>query len=127
MYLIFAICDFGGNKKFPTTSGKQIRDFCYIDDTVSAILLILTKKSTKGEVFNVASGIPIRIKNVINLVNKIVGKGRPEFNKRKLNEGENEVLYADIKKIKKKLNWAPKTNLLKGLKKTIKSFKENDN
>ena len=115
------------NKKFPTTSGKQIRDFCYIDDTVSAIFLILTKKKTIGEAFNVASGIPIKIKTVIGMVNKIIGKGIPEFNKRKLRYGENEVLYANIRKMKKMLNWKPKTSLLKGLKKTITAFKEKDN
>ena len=115
------------NKRFPTTSGEQIRDFCYIDDTVSAILLILIKTKTIGEVFNVASGIPIKIKAVIHLINKIVGMGTPEFNSRKLRDDENEVLYADIKKIKKILNWKPKTQLLKGLKKTIKAFQANDN
>jgi len=113
------------NKKFPTTSGNQIRDFCYIDDTVSAILLILTNKNSVGEVFNVASGIPVKIKRVVNLINKIIRKGKPEFNKRALHAGENEFLYADIKKIKKKLKWRPKVSLLKGLKKTIKAFKEN--
>ena len=110
------------NKKFPTTSGEQIRDFCYIDDTVSAILLILIDKKAIGKVFNVASGVPIKIKTVINMVNKIIGKGMPEFNKRKLQDGENEVLYADIKKMKKILKWKPRTLLLQGLKKTIKAY-----
>jgi len=112
------------NKSFPTTSGEQIRDFCYIDDTVSAILLILRDKKAVGQVFNVATGTPVKIKKVINLITKIVGKGKPEFNKRGLREGENEILYADIKKIKKILNWKPKTSLLLGLKKTIKAFKK---
>ena len=111
------------NKKFPTTSGEQIRDFCYVDDTVDAILLILTKKNTTGEIFNVASGVPIKIKKVISLVNKIVGKGKPDFNKRKVHEGENQILYADIKKIKKKLKWKPKTSLNTGLIKTINFFR----
>ena len=115
------------NKEFPTTSGEQIRDFCYIDDTVSAILLILTNRKATGEVFNVASGIPVKIKTVIKLINKIIGKGKPEFNKLKLHKRENKILYADIKKINKKLNWKPKINLLKGLKKTIKAFKIHDN
>ncbi len=113
------------NKKFPTTSGNQIRDFCYIDDTVSAILLLLTNKKIVGTTFNVASGVPVKIKTIINLINKTIGKGTPEFNKRKLHPGENEILYADIKKIKKKLNWRPKIGLLNGLKKTITSFKKN--
>ena len=56
------------------------------------------------------------------MVNKIIGKGMPEFNKRKLQDGENEVLYADIKKMKKILKWKPQTLLLQGLKKTIKAY-----
>ncbi len=112
------------NRKFPTTSGEQIRDFCYIDDVVNAILLLLTSKKTSGKIFNVASGIPIKIKTVINLVNKIIGKGSPEYNKIQLSERENKELFANIKKIKKELNWKPKVSLLKGLNKTIKAFKK---
>ena len=112
------------NKKFPTTSGEQIRDFCYIDDTVYAILLLLTSKKTVGKTYNVASGIPIKVKTVVNLVNKITGKGVPEFNKLKLNTHENKELFANIKKIKKELNWKPKVSLLKGLNKTINAFKK---
>ncbi len=113
------------NQKFPTTSGEQVRDFCYISDTVSAILLLLTNKKIVGDIFNVASGVPVKIKTVINLINKIIGKGKPEFNKRKLHDGENEKLYADIKKIKNQLNWRPKVTLVNGLKKTISYFKKN--
>ena len=50
---------------------------------------------------------------------KITGKGKPEFNRRKIRKDENEVLYADIKKIKKMLNWKPRTKLLNGIKSTI--------
>jgi len=115
------------DKKFPTTSGEQLRDFCYIDDTVEAIFLVLINKKTAGETFNVASGKPIKIKTVINLISKIIGKGDPQFNKRKLREGENDALYANTKKIQEMLNWKPKVKLLKGLKKTIKLFKKNAN
>ena len=33
-------------------------------------------------------------------------------------------LYPNISKAKKILNWTPKTNLINGLKKTIKSYKQ---
>ena len=92
---------------------------------MSAILLLLTNKKIVGDIFNVASGVPVKIKTVINLINKIIGKGKPEFNKRKLHDGENEKLYADIKKIKNQLNWRPKVTLVNGLKKTISYFKKN--
>ena len=111
------------NKKFQTTSGKQVRDFCHVDDTVSAILLILTNKKTSGQIFNVASGVPVKIKNIIYLIRKIIGKGTPQFGRRELRHGENEILYANVKKIKKKLKWQPKISLSKGLKKTISYYK----
>jgi len=114
------------NKKFPTTSGEQVRDFCYIDDIISAILLLMLSKKTTGKTFNVATGIPTKIKTIIILIKKIIGKGKPQFNKRKLRKGENEILYANIKKIKKKLNWKPKVKLLTGLKETIIFFKKNN-
>ena len=83
----------------------------------------MTSNKTNGEIFNVASGVPIKIKTVIDLINESIGLGIPEFNKRKLRQRENKTLYADIRKIKKILNWKPKTKIKIGLKKTIEYFK----
>ena len=110
------------NKKFPTSHGKQLRDFCYIDDTVRAILISLTSKKANGKIFNVASGKPKRISSVIKQVVSIVGKGKPIFGKRK-DISENMALYANIDKIKKTLNWYPQIPFHEGLKKTINSFR----
>ena len=55
-------------KSFPVSSGNQIRDFCYIDDVVKAIILSLRNKKSFGEVINIASGNPVKIKCVINSI-----------------------------------------------------------
>ena len=110
------------DKEFPVSSGDQIRDFCYIDDIIDAIILILKSKNIDGEVFNIGGGKPIQIKNLINKINKIIGKGKPLFGKIKMRKNENISLYANIKKIKKHINWIPKTNLDTGLKSTIKYY-----
>ena len=31
--------------KFPTSSGEQLRDFCYIEDVIRAIFLVLENDS----------------------------------------------------------------------------------
>lgn len=111
------------NKKFPTSSGEQKRDFCFVEDTVRAIFAALTSEKANGEIFNVASGIPMTIRSVINQVSVIIGKGQPEFGKIHKNIVENTALYADIKKIKTILNWSPQVSLKEGLKITINSFK----
>tara|TARA_Y100000590_G_scaffold470153_1_gene662362 strand:+ start:3139 stop:4047 length:909 start_codon:yes stop_codon:yes gene_type:complete len=111
------------NKKFKTSAGVQKRDFCFIDDVISAIFLALKTKKCKGEIFNIGSGNPIKIRSVIKYICKIIGKGKPQFGKLKLRKNENINLYPSIKKIKKKLKWKPKIQFSTGVKITINSFK----
>ena len=65
--------------KFPTSSGEQLRDFCFIEDIIKAIFLALEKEKAIGEVMNIASGEPISIYDMINNVKKLIGKGEPSF------------------------------------------------
>ena len=46
------------DRSFPTSAGEQLRDFCYIEDVVYAIFLVLENDSVNGEIFNIASGQP---------------------------------------------------------------------
>ena len=111
-----------GNKKFPSSKGEQIREFCYIDDFVNAVFISLKSKKNQGEIFNIGSGKPIKIKQVINQIKKKIGKGRPQFGKIKYKAGENMKVFADINKAKVKLNWKPKVKFSDGLNTVINSF-----
>jgi|TARA_B100001063_G_scaffold229116_1_gene241061 nucleoside-diphosphate-sugar epimerase len=111
------------NKSFKTTSGKQYNDFCYIDDVVDAIFKSLFLNKTNGQIINLGSGKPIKILNLILLVKKLIGKGRPSIGGLKYKKGTNMKNFPNIKKAKKILTWHPKINLIDGLKSTIKSFK----
>ena len=46
---------------FPVSKGIQLRDFCYVDDVINAIILALIGKKALGKVFNVGSGKPVSI------------------------------------------------------------------
>ena len=108
------------NKKFILTKGVQTRDFCYIDDVVKAIFLLLNKDDNiNGKIFNVASGKDISIKKLVLLIKNIVGLGKPIFGKLDLKKNEVIKSRADIKKIKK-MGWLPKTNLETGIKLLLK-------
>ena len=104
---------------FPVSGGAQLRDFCYVDDVSRGILMALKNKDVEGEVINLASGEPISIREIIEIVRDIVGKGRPEFGKIPYRVGENMILYADTKKANKILKWNPETFISDGIKKTI--------
>ena len=122
--LIIRGCQY--DKTFPTTEGKQIRDFCYVDDTVRAILQTLVVPEAVGNIINIASGNPVSIREMIEKVCLISGSGKPLYGRVNYRPGENMSLYANISKAKRILNWVPTTNIDKGLKKTIDWF-ENDN
>ena len=111
------------NKVFPTTKGEQYCDFCYIDDAVRAIFKTLTSKKTDGEIINIGSGRPMKIKNAIKLVQKLIGKGKPQFGKLKYKKDTNMKIYPNINKAKQIINWRPKVNFNKGLKLTISLFR----
>ena len=100
-------------------NGNQKRDFTYISDAVDAIILA-AKSNFSGEVFNVGSGKSVSVNRIIKLLGgkKIFIAKRP---------GEPTNTFADIKKIKKSLNWLPKVNIEQGieiLKKNINDWED---
>lgn len=111
------------NEKFKASEGKQLRDFCYIDDVVEAVVRSALSPCTKGQVINVASGIPVSIMEMIKRVVNIIGGGKPQFGAIPYRKGENMELYADISNAKRMINWMPVTSLEEGLNKTIEYYK----
>ena len=97
------------NKPFTVVgTGNQTRDFTYVSDIVSAFL-IASKSKVSNEIFNVGSGQTISVNKIID----ILGGKRVHIEKR---PGEPECTFANISKIKKKLNWKPKVKIEKGMK-----------
>tara|TARA_B100000989_G_scaffold295557_1_gene276902 strand:+ start:1400 stop:2308 length:909 start_codon:yes stop_codon:yes gene_type:complete len=112
------------NKKFPCSSGKQLRDFIYVEDVIDAIIKILKNKNVKGEIINIGSGKPIAIKKVILKICKLVNSGIPQFNKIKFRKDEIPKLYPSIKKAKKLIKWSPQVDMFSGLNKCIQYHKK---
>ncbi len=114
------------NNNISITLGEQIRDYCYIEDVLNAIFLSFDNRNNAlGNVINIASGNPIKIKEMVCKVNSLIGKGKPLFGSIKYRENESMSLYADINKAKKLLNWKPIYKIDEGLKETINWYREN--
>ena len=113
------------NISFPCSSGKQYRDFLYVDDFNNFLLKVLkNKKKCLGQIFNVGIGKAYKIKKIINFIHKKINKGQPMFGKIKLRAEESEKLFQIIKKAKKIINWTPRISIEKGLIKTINSYRK---
>jgi len=112
------------NNKFPCSEGTQSRDFVHVFDVVNAIFKSLKSKKAKGQIINIGSGKPQKIKRIILNIKKISKGGQPQFGKIKLRKDEILKIYPSINKAKKIINWEPKISFNKGLKSTIKYYYE---
>ena len=124
-FLPYLIDNCINNREFKVTRGAQIRDFLYIKDFNLALIKAFKNQNAYGEVINIASGIPISIKEVIECVTDITGKGKPIYGGIEYRKGESMNLYADIVKAKKILQWEPKFQFKDSLKKVINWYREN--
>ncbi len=113
--------------KFACSDGKQFRDFIYINDVISAIIKALKKNNATGQILNLGSGKPQKLKKIIKEISSIINKGTPDYGKIKLRKDEMLKIYPDISKTKKILNWEPKTSFKKGLKMTVQYYKKFNN
>ena len=114
------------NKNFPSSEGKQSRDFLFIDDVVNAIFKVLNNKKSVNQTYNIGFGKPLNIKSLIMKIVNLCKGGKPLFGKIKLRKDESLLSYPNILKAKKTLKWQPKVNIDEGLKKTINYYKLNN-
>lgn len=102
--------------------GEQVRDFIYIEDLAHAHVDVLSLSGYN--VFNIGTETGVKVKEVLNLILKIVGHQVP-INDLGDRPGDVMANYASSEKIKKAVGWRPKNSLEEGLKKTISDFKTN--
>jgi len=106
--------------------GKQIRDFNYVLDVVSALMMVIGHESARGEAFNLGCNEKINVHDFTKLLIELCGSGElklipfPE-EKKKIEVGD---FYGDISKIKNKIGWEPKFTLKEGLSLTLDYYKK---
>jgi UDP-glucose 4-epimerase len=95
-------------------NGNQSRDFTYVSDVVEAFEMV-AKSTLKNKIFNIGSNKTIKVKTIIKYL-----KG--DYVKIPKRPGEPDITFADIKKIKKELNWKPKVDIEQGIKIMLKNI-----
>ncbi len=99
--------------------GLQTRDFISVYDVVNANLLAMEKNSGNYQVFNVGSGNPITIKSIAETIAKLYGKNIKPNISGKFRKWDIRHCYADISKIRDKLEFEVKTSFEEDLKELI--------
>jgi len=107
--------------------GSPYREFLYSDDLAEALLFLMDSKNASeiGELINIGTGTDITIKELAEIINKIVYADVPnkhcniEWDISKPNGTPRKLL--DVGKLTS-LGWKAKTNLTEGIGKAYKDF-----
>ncbi len=108
-------------------STDTIRDFNYIDDTVSGIINIIETKNTAGSIFNLCSNKAYSISEIITVIEEIKGeKLNVIIDKKRIRPFKSEVskLLGDNSKAIAELGFNSRINIFKGLKSTYNWYKK---
>lgn len=94
--------------------GQQTRDYTFISDAIAANLAAVTVSAAVGEIFNIGGGSRVVLTEVIDTMEKIVG--RPiRKNHIATAMGDARHTAADVSKAQKLLGYQPQVTLVDGL------------
>ena len=97
-------------------TGKQKRDFIFIDDLNRAIFKCIRSNYSNNKIYNVGSGKSISINKLKKLVSR---SSKTIFLKKRVDDIEKST--SNIKKISRELKWFPQTAFREGLDKILKT------
>ncbi|MFQ5902356.1 MAG: NAD-dependent epimerase/dehydratase family protein [Candidatus Binatia bacterium] len=112
-----------GNSPTINGDGKQTRDYVYIEDVVTANLLVLESSYTGA--LNIGTGCETDVLTLFSLLcdkmgsNTVALHGPPKV-------GEQRRSSLDISRAREVLGWSPRISLSAGLDKTIVGYRRSD-
>jgi UDP-glucose 4-epimerase len=117
---IFSKLMLEGGQPIINGTGKQTRDFVYVDDVVEAIM------ATIGEdiqgIFNVGTGQESTVNECYGIIKELANSSCKDlYGAAKKGEQFRSVL--DVKKLREGFDWEPQVSLPEGLKMTVEFFK----
>ena len=118
-YLISRLRD---DQPVDLTPGEQVRDFLFEDDVTSAFLDAATADGLEsGEVYNVCSSQPTRIREIGEMVADAMGKPREllHWGERPYRPDELMWLVGDNRRFRAATGWTPKVGLREGIARVL--------
>ena len=102
--------------------GSQTRSFCYVDDLIRGMILLM--ESNYHKPVNIGNPNEYSIKEIANLIKELINPSL-NFEFKPLPQDDPKQRKPSIELAKRNLNWEPKVNLKQGLIETIDWFKDN--
>jgi len=95
--------------------GNESRDFVFVDDVVEATTLGIERPEAAGEVFNVGTGVPVKVMQVAQSLKALIGADVPINVTGNFRLGDIRHNYADMAKARLLLDFTPKVDFETGI------------
>jgi nucleoside-diphosphate-sugar epimerase len=102
--------------------GSQIRDFVNIKDVVYGNMLAMESNNAVGEIFNIGTGVPTSVLDLLEIAKNIVGKNEIHPMFAEARAGEIVRSLPDISRARNLLGYNPRINLQNGLEHFMKAY-----
>jgi UDP-glucuronate decarboxylase len=102
-------------------TGDQTRSFCYVDDTVEALIKLMNQNETNGPI-NIGNPYEMTMNELAQKILTLMPYSSSKIIYEQLPNDDPRQRKPDISKAKEYLDWTPSTKLEDGLNKTIKYF-----
>ena len=103
--------------------GSQRRDFTFVDDIARGVVGSLDRRPG-FEVINLGSDRPVKINEVINEIEMVIGK-TAIIEQHPFPQTDMIATWANISRARELLDWEPEISLEEGIKATVDWYKEN--
>jgi len=103
-------------------NGEQTRSFCYVDDLIDGMILLMESNFQKP--INIGNSKEFTIKDLAYLVKDLINPDL-EFEYKELPKDDPKRRKPSIELAKNILNWEPKVEIKEGIIKTINWFRNN--
>ena len=123
---IFSSRLLNGNSPLVFEDGQQTRDFIHVSDVVAANLLALEWGEDGAHVFNVGTGRPLSVLELVNVLREELGRGPSERVLNKFREGDIRHCYADTSRIHAILGFTPRVTMEEGVEDLVAWVREQD-
>lgn len=104
------------------SDGTYVRDYIYVKDVVHAYMRLaerLDDDQVRGQAFNFSPEKPMRVLEIVSVIQKLMGCEHIEPDILNCAEGEIRSQYLSAEKARKVLGWEPVFDLETGLRETI--------
>lgn len=109
---------------FPIYGADETRSFCYIQDAVEAMRLVMLSPKTNGETYHIGTPEETVIRDLAEKLFKVSGWRPKKIEIHKSPAGSVKRRLADVSKINKAVGWQPKVSLEDGLALTYSWYKD---